>query len=580
VFLIPSVVVGLGFAVLLGGRVSRLGEVKFRLSWTVVLALATQIVLFSRLGRSFSADAADIGHLLSYGLLVAFAVANLRIRALLPALTGMLLNAVAILANGGKMPLHEGAARAAGLTIDPQANVSEHAHHLAFLGDVFALPAALPFANAFSPGDVLIGVGVAAFIVVVSVDEEGSRTLDPKRLLAPLQVGSYRLLLSGRLVSHLGDWLTLAALVGWIYERTGSTANVALLMLVRLGPPILGSGAASVVVDRLPKGRLLGRIELTRGLVVGLALVFVSQDFTFGVYAALALSGGLAAVENAAAGALVPALLPADQLAPANAGLEIAKDAAMAVGAVTGGFALTRVGVVPALAVDAATFVVAGALLSRLVVPATALAAAESSARSALRYVLGRRRLLLLMLSFSAATIATGLANATLPRFLGGPHQLGGGGYGYGMAALAAGLALGEATVGLARVGPESGRWMGIGLLILSALFVVLGMTHHGPSALFFLGAIGFVDGTTDVLFSTLVQRETEPGYRGAAFGFAGALMTTTMMGAFAVAPLLNAIARPGTVLLSASSFLVVGGLIALTAMRRAPAPAVSPLTV
>jgi hypothetical protein len=182
------------------------------------------------------------------------------------------------------------------------------------------------------------------------------------------------------------------------------------------------------------------------------------------------------------------------------------------------------------------------------------------------------------MLSFSAATVATGLANATLPRFLGGAHGFGGAGYGYGMAALAAGLALGEATVGLSAVGPESGRWMGIGLLLLGVLFVLLGLTHHAPSALLFLGAVGFVDGTTDVLFSTLVQRETEPSRRGAAFGFAGALMTTTMMGAFAAAPVLNAVASAGTVLLGASSFLLLGGVIALGAMRRARAPAAKPL--
>jgi Family of unknown function (DUF5317)/Major Facilitator Superfamily len=578
VFLIASVLVGVGFAGLLGGRLSRLGEVRFRLGWTVGLALAVQIVLFSRLGEDLPTGVETVGHLGTYALLVAFAAANLRIRALVPALVGMLLNAAAILANGGRMPLHADAARAAGLSLAPHANVSGQARHLAFLGDVFALPASLPFANAFSPGDVLIGVGVAAFIVVVCVDESGARAVDPRRLAAPLRVGGYRLLLSGRLVSHLGDWLTLAALVGWIYQRTGSTANVALLMVVRLGPPILGGGVASLVVDRLPKPRLLGRLELMRGLVVVAALVCVTQNRIVGVFAALALSGGLAAVEGAAAAALVPTLLPNEELASANAGLEIAKDAAMAVGAVGGGLAVSHVGVSTALAVDAATFLLAGALLSRLIVPAATREAAAGGGRPAIRYVLRRRRLLLLILSFSAATVATGLANATLPRFLGGPHGFGGSGYGYGMAALAAGLALGEAAVGLTRVGPGSGRWMGVGLLLLAGLFVLLGLTTHAPTALLLLGAIGFVDGTTDVLFSTLVQRETGPAHCGAAFGFAGAVMTTTMMAAFVTAPALNAAVSAGSVLLGASSFLAVGGVIALAAMRRPAVPAASPV--
>jgi hypothetical protein len=36
---------------------------------------------------------------------------------------------------------------------------------LAFLGDIFVLPRPFPFANVFSIGDVLIGVGGAWFVV-------------------------------------------------------------------------------------------------------------------------------------------------------------------------------------------------------------------------------------------------------------------------------------------------------------------------------------------------------------------------------------------------------------------------------
>ena len=58
----------------------------------------------------------------------------------------------------------------------------------------------------------------------------------------------------------------------------------------------------------------------------------------------------------------------------------------------------------------------------------------------------------------SAATTATGLANATLPRFLSGSGGLGPGGYGFGIAALATGLMLGETVIGLMPVRPEGGR--------------------------------------------------------------------------------------------------------------------------
>ena len=37
---------------------------------------------------------------------------------------------------------------------------------LRFLTDIFAIPAAIPLANVFSLGDVLIGIGVATVIAV------------------------------------------------------------------------------------------------------------------------------------------------------------------------------------------------------------------------------------------------------------------------------------------------------------------------------------------------------------------------------------------------------------------------------
>jgi Family of unknown function (DUF5317)/Major Facilitator Superfamily len=576
VFLLPALLVGLALAWLLGGRLSRVLEVRLRLEVLVLAALAPQIVVFSRLGGALPGGAVRGLHLASYGLLAVFAAANLRVRGFGIALAGFALNAVTILANGGRMPLSKSAAAAAGIEPGAHANVSETAARLHWLGDVFALPRGFPLTNAFSVGDVLIGAGIVVFLVVASF-EPAERLIDPRRLLEPARVPAYRRLVAGRLASHLGDWLTLAALVGWIYASTRSTADVALLMLARLAPPILGSGAAALVLDRLPKGRVLVWIELARGVVVACALAGVLTHATFLVVVALACSGALVAVGNAAGSALVPTLLPQELLAQANAGLAVAKDAAMAVGAATAGALLAATGPGAALLADLATFAAAAVLF--LPLRLTGLPQRPGRVREPLwesvRRLLRRRRLLVLVIAFAAATTATGLANATLPRFLSGRDGLGSGGYGFGMAAIAAGLTLGEIVVGLMPVRAEAGRWIGIGLLLMAGLFVGLAGSSHRPTALLFLGAIGFVDGTTDVLYDTALQREVEAERQGSVFGFSSALITTSMMGAFAAAPLLNrALTAPG-VLAAASSFLVVAGAIALVGMRGAARPRV-----
>jgi hypothetical protein len=573
-FLLPSLILGPVFALLLGGRLSRLLEVRFRLSWTVPAALLVQAAVFVGPGLPLGSTERVSLHIGSYVLLLVFVTANLRLRALIPVLAGVALNAVAIAANGGLMPVTADAARAAGLTVDSSSSVTATPERLTFLGDIFAIPAGLPLANVFSLGDILIGFGMIAFIVVVATSGSAEPALRFSRLLEPFHTVAYRRLATGKLVSHLGDWLTLAALIGWIYERTGSTGNVAMLLLARLGPPILGAGIAAVIVDRFSRRALILSVELLRGIAVAVALVGVLTGSLPLVVVVLGVSGALAAVSAATVPALVPSLLPAQDLAPANAGLGIARDGAMALGALGAGVALSWFGAAEALVVDLCSFAVAFFLfLGVRVEESTPRRERSPGSPGGFRYLMRRRRLLLLVLSFAAATLATGLANATFPSFFDIELGLGSGGYGFAFAALAAGLTLGQALVGLARAGEASGRWIGAGLLVMAGFFILLSLGTHLPTALLVIAAIGFVDGTTDVLFETFVQQEADPRYYGVVFGLSSAFMTTTMIGAIAAAPLLNEVLHPSGVILGASLFLLVAGTIALVGMRRSATP-------
>ena len=592
-FLLPSLVIGIVFALLVGGRPRRLVELELRHGWSVFAALALQVVLFSPLGDWIPERIEDPLHLGTYALLCVFAVANVRTYALIPLFLGMLANAAAIAANGGVMPVSGRAWQAAGLDGFEHSNVAiASGHPLAFLGDVFALPSSLPLANVFSVGDLLIGAGMIGFVVAVSTSDGTSRALVPGRLARPLRDRSFRRLTAGRLASHLGDWLTLAVLVGWIYKATGSTAEVAVLMLVRMTPPIVGAGLAGALVDRVRKERVLVWVEVGRMLAVVGALGAVAADSAPLAFCAVGVLGALAAVAGATVRSLVPSLLAEEDYAAANAGLGIAQDAAMAAGALGAGVALSAATTTIALA--SATVPFAAAVLFYAGVRARPTAGSdvggERGALSGLRYLVGHRRLLTVVIAFASATLATGLTNATLPRFLDGDLHLGAGSYGFGLGALAAGLAIGEAAVGLARVGETGTRWIGVALLFMAGLFLLLGLTQDGPTALLVLGLIGFVDGTTDVLFDTVVQRETDAPYYGRVFGFASAFMMSTMMGAVAVAPLLNHLASPPVVILSAASALAVAAAISLvgsrpsseepragTTFQRSPFPAVRP---
>ncbi|OGO52435.1 MAG: hypothetical protein A2Z32_05580 [Chloroflexi bacterium RBG_16_69_14] len=76
-------------------------------------------------------------------------------------------NVAAIVANGGWMPADPNAlASVGGLPTGPSNSIVVAEPALRPLTDLFALPAWLPFANVFSVGDVLIGIGIAATIAL------------------------------------------------------------------------------------------------------------------------------------------------------------------------------------------------------------------------------------------------------------------------------------------------------------------------------------------------------------------------------------------------------------------------------
>ena len=97
----------------------------------------------------------------------------------------------------------------------------------------------------------------------------------PERLRRPLRSPSFRRLVVGKSISYLGDWLMVAVLVGWVYQSTSSVAQVALLMAVRLVPPIVGGSLAASIVDRLPRQRVLVWSEVASAVTVAGALAAV-----------------------------------------------------------------------------------------------------------------------------------------------------------------------------------------------------------------------------------------------------------------------------------------------------------------
>ncbi len=170
---VGAVLLGLLIGFSRGGTLKGIGELRLRGLWVVFAALLIQMLIFPSplIGQPPIRVGTQYLHIASYALIVGFLVWNRRV--LWPVMPGMVLNLVAIVANGGYMPASVDALYASGrtavaraLSASPDGTLSNvvamgESTRLDILGDWLYVPPSVPLATSFSLGDVLLLFGIA-----------------------------------------------------------------------------------------------------------------------------------------------------------------------------------------------------------------------------------------------------------------------------------------------------------------------------------------------------------------------------------------------------------------------------------
>jgi len=163
--LLAALVLGLAVGYARGGRLENIRHLELRFAWLVFVALALQLIAFSPLRDQLGSAGVIALHLVSYGILLAFAGLNIRSPGVVLAAIGVALNGLAIAVNGGYMPATRSALSSAGRLYasdtDNNSRIADAHTRLRFLCDMFAVPHGVPLANVFSLGDVFVTIGVA-----------------------------------------------------------------------------------------------------------------------------------------------------------------------------------------------------------------------------------------------------------------------------------------------------------------------------------------------------------------------------------------------------------------------------------
>lgn len=179
-------------------------------------------------------------------------------------------------------------------------------------------------------------------------------------------VAGFRRLWAGQLLSILGDQVARVAITVLVFDRTSSAALTALTYALTFLPDLVAGPLLSGLADRFPRRATMVVTDVARAALVA---VMAIPGMPLAALAVLLVAVQmLAAPFLAARSAILPHLLDGDRYVAGSAVIGTTYQFAQVLGFALGGPLVAAIGVSPALALDAATFVVSAVVL-RLGVP-------------------------------------------------------------------------------------------------------------------------------------------------------------------------------------------------------------------
>lgn len=365
----------------------------------------------------------------------------------------------------------------------------------------------------------------------------------------------FKLINAGQFISMTGSGLTRFALGVWVYQRSGSATQFALVSLFSILPNILVGPFAGALVDRWNRRRLLILCDTGAALSTLLlaVLIYTGRLELWHVYLATGLSAGFGAFQGPGYSATVPLLVAKQDLPRASSMAQLAAGIAQIVSPALAGLFITLINLYGVFFVDFVTFLVAVSVLFVVPIPNPRrmddgdAVQRKSLWREAARgwsYLRERHGLLGMVVLFGVTNFFMGvvLALATpliLSRFR--PAAL-------GSAMTVAGLGLLAGGLLTARLGGPGRRALRV-LVFMALAGVSIAAAGLRPSLPLIAGAafvFFFSMQVVGACFSIIVQTKVEPGIQGRVFSLSGLIANSTLpLAYFTAGPLADKVFEP-----------------------------------
>ncbi|RUT48497.1 MFS transporter [Paenibacillus anaericanus] len=176
-----------------------------------------------------------------------------------------------------------------------------------------------------------------------------------------LQNRAYLALISSQLVSNLGDWLQMLALITMIGLKWQATSwQITIAMLCILIPMLLGGSLAGMLADRMERKKLMIISDVARAAIV-LGLVFVTQLWQ--VYLLLIAKGIFDVMFSPAKNGKLKEIVAPEHMETAVSYSAIIEQGSKIIGPALGGLLTVAFGVSICFIIDSVSFLLSAIIL-------------------------------------------------------------------------------------------------------------------------------------------------------------------------------------------------------------------------
>ncbi|MFH2103013.1 MAG: MFS transporter [Chloroflexota bacterium] len=232
----------------------------------------------------------------------------------------------------------------------------------------------------------------------------------------------------GQIVSITGSALTGFALGVWVYQRTQSTTQYALILLFSMLPSLVVAPFIGALVDRWDRRRVM--ILSDTGAAACTVLLAVLVHFqalqVWQIYVIMAVNSILRGFQTPAYLASISLIVPKEQLGRANGILQFEGASRYLISPMLAGWLMETIGVTGVMVIDLITFVVGITTVLMVRFPSPKPSGSDGAKRKSLwreagfgwKYIVSRPGFLALMVLFGLGNYANLMTDTVLPPML------------------------------------------------------------------------------------------------------------------------------------------------------------------